>query len=566
MSPVITLMNQITEGDIVLPGIQRDFVWDEENIARLLDSILRGYPVGIALLWETYNDIQYRPFVRDYVRGSLATYAENTKRKKIKLVLDGQQRLQSLFIALYGTRNDRQLYFDVLSGRDSDDLSWQRYRFEFLKPAHAAARNKSQREHWVPLAHIFTWQYSDRAAFRKEVTTAKALSDEDAMRLDYNLGRLDDALMRDDNVLRVSTIDESLPIDSPSRKTEADVLEIFVRINREGTPLSRSDLIFSMLKLNWKEAAVPLPEFLAKINTGNSLGLNTDFVIRCLFAASELGAKLDLDLLRKQSNVTKLQENFADCCAAIEATIDFVIHECKCENDELVGGLATLIPFVYYFYRLPNHQLPNNGIAVARKVFYLIALARPFSRYGESRVWAYIRDAIKPDLEAGELRLSVPAALGLIRRGERIVSMEGLLQANEVLALHLLQGLSGGKMQYAANRPEIDHIFPRSVLREKNFAPDEINHVANYWVLAQGKNRNKSDKSPEKYFEDVDSDTLDVAAIDPDLLAAGYRGYRRFLRVRMAAMAERVKSRIKLTDSELALLGSETIDEDEFAP
>ena len=64
---------------------------------------MRGYPIGIILLWETYEDIQYRSFVIDYKPGNLHSYRDNTQRKRIKLVLDGQQRLQSLFIALYGT-------------------------------------------------------------------------------------------------------------------------------------------------------------------------------------------------------------------------------------------------------------------------------------------------------------------------------------------------------------------------------------------------------------------------------------------------------------------------------
>ena len=71
-------------------------------------------------------------------------------------------------------------------------------------------------------------------------------------------------------------------------------------MNREGTPLSRSDLIFSMLKLNWRESAESLPEFVRQVNIGNSFDLDTDFVIRCLFAVSDLGTKFELDLLRPE--------------------------------------------------------------------------------------------------------------------------------------------------------------------------------------------------------------------------------------------------------------------------
>jgi uncharacterized protein with ParB-like and HNH nuclease domain len=66
MSSIITLLNHIKNDEIVLPAIQRNFVWDSKKIFKLLDSIMRGYPIGLILMWETYNDLQYRFFVRDY--------------------------------------------------------------------------------------------------------------------------------------------------------------------------------------------------------------------------------------------------------------------------------------------------------------------------------------------------------------------------------------------------------------------------------------------------------------------------------------------------------------------
>src|SRR5437867_10381177 len=120
---IITLLNQIRHDEIVLPGIQRNFVWPNLRITKLLDSIMRGYPIGLILLWETYEDLPYRSFVKDYKGKNVFTFRNNPRRRRLKLVLDGQQRLQSLFIAIYGTHLDEHLYFDVLSGLPSDDLA-----------------------------------------------------------------------------------------------------------------------------------------------------------------------------------------------------------------------------------------------------------------------------------------------------------------------------------------------------------------------------------------------------------------------------------------------------------
>jgi len=136
VSTILALLNQIKNEEIVLPAIQRDFVWPEERCTKLLDSILRGYPVGIILLWETYLDIQYRTFDRDFRTGSLSSFRENPPNRKVRLVLDGQQRLQSLYVALYGTYESKRLYYDLLSGRnDEGDRSDDKFIFRFLPAA-----------------------------------------------------------------------------------------------------------------------------------------------------------------------------------------------------------------------------------------------------------------------------------------------------------------------------------------------------------------------------------------------------------------------------------------------
>src|SRR6266481_3117711 len=68
---IVNLLNQIKHEEVVLPAIQRDFVWPEDKVLRLLDSIMRGYPIGIALLWETYLDLQYRKFNEAFHSGQI---------------------------------------------------------------------------------------------------------------------------------------------------------------------------------------------------------------------------------------------------------------------------------------------------------------------------------------------------------------------------------------------------------------------------------------------------------------------------------------------------------------
>ena len=104
-------------GGFWLPNIQRPFVWSEEQIERLYDSILREYPIGTLLVWKNKSKIKHRRFI-DHWKDSLRLldfYVPVNEDIKM-LVLDGQQRMQSLFIGLKGSYNGRKLYFNVLSG------------------------------------------------------------------------------------------------------------------------------------------------------------------------------------------------------------------------------------------------------------------------------------------------------------------------------------------------------------------------------------------------------------------------------------------------------------------
>jgi len=128
------LNNEDKDGGYWLPNIQRPFVWREDQMERLFDSIMREYPISTLLIWRTKSEIRHRSFIdvyHDDIRLTDFKRPENDKPKM--LVLDGQQRLQTLFIGLRGSYNKKELYFHVLSGDlvAPEDI---RYKFKFFSP------------------------------------------------------------------------------------------------------------------------------------------------------------------------------------------------------------------------------------------------------------------------------------------------------------------------------------------------------------------------------------------------------------------------------------------------
>jgi hypothetical protein len=300
-----------------------------------------------------------------------------------------------------------------------------------------------------------------------------------------------------------------------------------------------------MLKLNWKESAEELPEFVDRINMGNSFKLTTDFVIRCLFVVSDLGATVNLKFLSKKSNVDLLRANFDECCNAISATVDFVSSHCWIHASNIIGGQSTLVPIVYYFFRLDRHRVSNAEMGRLRLGFFLLAFSGALSRYGDSRINKLIRE-LKPLADNGDVTFPLKKVADWLHSWDEPYEIsEDLIRRNPHLALHLVQGLSGGDVKCSDNLPEIDHIFPRATLRDRGLEESIINHFANFWILARGKNRNKSDKPPAQYFADVPDVDLKSALIDKDLLV--FDRYQEFIQRRAKAILDLV--RIKLDEA-----------------
>lgn len=547
---IAELVREAAEGCLVLPAIQRNFIWPERKVTLLLDSVMRGYPIGLVLLWETYDNIQYRRFTDSPRHGQVYGFQRNSKRRKLGVVLDGNQRLMSLLHTLRGRPDDgRQLYFDLLSGQVHDSSKQEKYRFRFLTPGQAE-RSNGPTAFYVATTRLYAMKDKEVSALEELAVTECNLNRKGVVGLLQNIEAFKTAIACDHNVLQASTIDKDVPRDSSGRKTESDVLEAFIRINRQGTPLSHSDLIFSTLKLGWRRSAEALPQFVHSINKGNSLNLDTDFVIRCLLAVSDLKIEFDAETVRSQANVEKIKRNFGRCCNAIRSMIRFVKGKCWCSSSELLRTSDTLVPFVYYLFRAEEHKMPEAAVADARKALYLFSFTGVFSRYAHSRLRKFIKQELGPCIEEGKKSFPLKGAMDLTRYWKyNLKYNEDFLQGNKLLTLHLVRQPDRESGGHFTSAPEMEHIFPRSVLRERGYTKSLIDHFANFWVPV-GLKHNRTGKHPKEYFADVSGAELRKALIDRELL--DYRRYTTFIESRSERILRIVKRKTGFIKADFA--------------
>lgn len=511
------LNNPEQDGGFWLPNIQRPFVWGEEQICRLFDSILREYPISTLLVWKTNSGIRRRKFIDNWKDGLKLSHfyvPEDTSKKC--LVLDGQQRLQSLFIGLRGSFEGRELCLDILSGEitQPDDV---KFRFRFITPVAIAFP-------WVKFKDlIFT---TDRQRDVRDRLIASAVRNLERGELE----KLDDHL---DLIDRTFKIDEALTyqeldsIDNPRLYTEDDVVEVFIRANSGGTKLGKSDLLFSLLSANWEVADEKMEDLLDSLNR-HGFAFDRDFVLKTALALLGQGARYEVAKFRKPGLREKVREQWDAIAAAIQAVVDTIRRETYIRCDKALPTYLVLIPLIYVRFHFPDAWRQAQGVDT-----YILrcSLAGAFGGSPDNLLDALIR-------KFGEIqRFDLDDAFGVIRSQGRSLELTEdrfwrMGYGSETI--HLLFNLWYRDFDYTPaydnNLPQVDHVFPQSALRRVTavnpaterqlikYSTSVRNQLANCMLLTREDNGpgGKSDKLPCDWFADKDSAYLQENLIPPD--------------------------------------------------
>ena len=366
---IAEVMKDISANKYVLPSIQREYVWDTDQIETLFDSLMRDYPIGTFLFWEIskdhVGDYDFYGFIRNYHEKK---FVHNKKvdlkgSDGITAVLDGQQRLTSIYLGLKGTyayklkyhaKNNenaypvRKLYLNLLSSpKDSNN----EYDFRFLSEKEV---KNDQSTYWFEVGKILDMQedgdvsifVSDNISYSEEYKYTREQS-----RFAIN------ALSRLYNVInKAGTISYYR-----ERSVELDkVLNIFIRVNSGGTKLSYSDLLLSIASAQWEnhDAREEITELVDNVNViGDGFIINKDFVLKAALVLSDLpNIAFKVDNFNKQ-NMMKIESSWNDIKKAIKQSV-LLVSSFGYSGKTLTSNNA-LIPIAYYLMKI---GMPDNFV------------------------------------------------------------------------------------------------------------------------------------------------------------------------------------------------------------
>lgn len=495
------LLSLIDRDEIVLPAMQRPFVWKEDRIYRLIDSLLRGFPIGAVMLWRTGTAQRFRRLPRDLDTevAEVFNFETSADASNKYLVLDGQQRMTSLFAAFKGTYNQKSLFIDVLSGStEGKDPGNQYYDCQFLMSAEAAAltsANGSSRRHYVPIRDLININPVNAAATAHKKALELKLTDAETERITDIYIRCA-TILGNAKSLQVITVDEDPSYVTPME----EILEIFVRVNSGGLVLQKSDLLMSLLDLKWNDIQPELQKLVRDINQSRPFEFTRDDVLKSLLLADGAETRFD-KLVSDRKQVEHLAVRLPSYIQAVEKAWQLLgvilTDNCRIYSERFFrGGHNALLPFVLFISERETVTHDDR-----RKIVigvYLSIMSGIFSG-AEARMGAFTKNKV-----ASAQSFPLDELVALVKREYGIKSLDDLLRRHLDLALNITHGgITLDKNPEALQR---DHIFPRSKLVADGYPYEMVNHYANFHFLRGSDNLNKLDKAPHEWFKNPGRD------------------------------------------------------------
>lgn len=527
-SKVGDLLSDVRNGKVGLPDLQRPFVWKDSKARDLLDSMLKGYPIGYIMLWQSPEG---------YETVSKIGTNDKTYIRPDYLVIDGQQRLTALLAAINGIRVKDKNYADR-----AIRISFNPLTREFAVWTEAYERNPE----WISeISKVFAADNEHnvskfRRQFIKDCNAGREkngkplLTDDEEETIEANLNDLLNLSIYTLPTLRIN-----------SKATEEDVADIFVRVNSGGQKLTEKNFIETLLAVYDNDVHDKIDAFCAesripKDGTSYNFILKVDpsHLIRMAVGLGFRRARLRYAymLLRgknlEDGTITpeEMQANLEKFKNALDKVTNLnnwhafmgLFADAGYVNGSIVASTNAVV-FCYVLYLIGKYDYKVQPVTlqkIIKKWIFMSTITYFYTGSTESEVEkqfadlrsvttadgfvSYLDDVIRTRFSDDYFNLTLPAAL--VSAAAQSPSWYGYIAALNVLgtpmlfstttlAVKMLPGSSGDKKAIDKH-----HIFPKHYLTEIGYTSDrERNQIANFTYLDYNTNIDISDDPPAEY-------------------------------------------------------------------
>jgi hypothetical protein len=469
------LARRILAGDILLPKFQRDFVWGEDQVLMLWDSVARGYPIGSILLWQSRMELRSQNCIADLqIKLPKPDYPVN-------YLLDGQQRLSSICGAMYWRGGDPKSPWNIAYDLRTDAF------------IHLDALDDP------PLHQIRISKLSDPASYFKHVSSLDTLTTPDK---DELKDRADSFFRRFKDYKIASVTLGDMPIEA--------VAPIFERINSQGTPLTIVDL---MRAATWSpdfDLIEEIDGILQDLEEKGFEEIDKKVVLRNLNAATGGGFSADSisNQLRKHT-AEVLKRGVQTTKEAYKRTVDYLSTQVHLPNAGVLPYINQIVVLAEMFRRIPSPTAKQY--AAIERWFWRTSYSGYFSGWNTGMMSSDLRavEAFADGDEDLPIVIAKPSAAIWKERPFRANNAHSKLLAILLGYQTPIDLLTGQKVDVAkalawTNAKEFHHFFPQEYLCKKGVSHSRINSLANIIMLSSASNKMISARAPSDYLKDVE--------------------------------------------------------------
>lgn len=549
------LITKTRRGELLLPEMQRKYVWPATRVRDLLDSLYRGYPSGSILVWETDEEVETREMAVK------ATQAPGISAKQ--LLLDGQQRLTSLAAVLSGqpicVRN-RQRPIDIMFNLEhpegppvevmelepdklaatfkdvKGDIAEKDIQAELKKRTFVVASRSLQADPlWISIADIFSKSDS-------EILKNVEINSDDK-KWDFYSKRLQKVRKIEDYQYVMQVLGRDMSYE--------EVTEIFVRVNSLGVKLRGSDLALAQITSKWRGFMNIMEEFAKEFNYNENYIIESGLLIRTMIAFATMQSKFKTVGRIKKEHLEKAWEKTQ---TGLRFVVNFLKSNAYVEKLGVLSSSFLLVPMAIYAVNNDENLSPEEEKKLLKWFYYAHMRGHYSMGSSESMLDADLAvllkkksglDGLIDKLHQHVKKFDVDAD-DVTNRSIRSPMFSMLYMALKAKgAKDWKTGLALSDEHFGAtHRIQYHHIFPKSLLVNK-YDKSEINEIANMAFIGGKTNREITNKKPIDYLEKEiiakrgeDALTTQLVTIDKNLWEI--ENYRDFLVDRRTKIAEAI--------------------------
>jgi len=513
------LLKHVESEELVLPEIQRDFVWTARSVMKLFDSLFRGMPIGHILVWKARQAVEAKAFnkkANPQNPGQIESF--------YGYLLDGQQRLTAIA---------------RVKDRDPD------YSLRFnLRPTAAAPKTtrfawenrRNKEDPWfVSVADVLNRslkpvQMLDEIRAREEVTTQEAET------------------IQEDFIKLQGILDYPVGVTEFESDDYGEATELFIRFNGTGRRLSKSDLAMAELALSVPGLAGD--EMMSARRRWQQLHFpfTAPFLVQCLLAVytNRLALK-EVSTAWGQANPKAVRASWKKVEKAIEQVVAFLTGTVRWRRLSMLPSINALVPLIYAVAVAGKFETDDRDRA--RRWLHLVTLHYHFSASASTTIDRMIRKvAESPSVKAlwnatkkASLKAMRPQDFKTSRlTGPEMALFTAMLSAADARDWKALDRRLDGSVQGKHAELQVHHFFPRALLRKHGIQDDRINTIGNYTLICADTNLDVGSEEPATYIEriKVPDEQLIVQCIPLDRSLWRVLNYEKFVAAREKLLAE----------------------------